>query len=35
MHQAGALDPLTDAQLHDLITALGHLAALGAAGDSE
>ncbi len=32
---AGALDPLTDAQLHDLITALGHLAALGAAGDSE
>ena len=32
---ARALDPLTDAQLHDLITALGHLAALGAAGDPE
>ncbi len=32
---AGALDPLTDGQLRDLITALGHLAALGAAGDPE
>jgi DNA-binding MarR family transcriptional regulator len=32
---AGALDPLTDAQLHDLITALGHLANLGAAGETE
>ena len=30
---AGALDALTDAQLHDLITALSHLATLGAAGD--
>jgi DNA-binding MarR family transcriptional regulator len=32
---AGALDPLTDAQLRDVITALDHLAALGAAGDSQ
>jgi len=32
---ARALDPLTDAQLHDLITALGHLARLGAAGDPD
>jgi DNA-binding MarR family transcriptional regulator len=32
---ARALDPLTDTQLHDLITALNHLAHLGATGDSD
>jgi DNA-binding MarR family transcriptional regulator len=32
---ASALDALTDAQLRDLITALGHLSTLVAAGDTE